>query len=69
MALKASHIIKKTGSTDGKSNKLGGGGRFKQMEHEGMSDKLIAWIGRRRHGAKKMAGMAAKGKERAGHEE
>jgi hypothetical protein len=62
--MKAADIIKKKGKTDGKSNKLGGGGRFKQMKNQGKSDALIAWIGRRRHGTKKMASMAKKGKER-----
>ena len=63
--MKASDVLKKKGETDGKSNKLGGGGRFKQMEKKGMSDKLIAWIGRRKHGAKAMAKMSAAGRERS----
>lgn len=69
MALQASDVLKKKGTTDGKSNRLGGGGRFKQMEKKGMSDALIAWIGDRRHGKKKMAKMAATGKKRAEHED
>lgn len=63
--MKASDVIKKKGKTDGKSNKLGGGGRFKQMEHEGMSDALISWIGRKRHGKGKMAAWSKKGHERS----
>lgn len=60
--MKASDFVKKKGKTDGKSNKFGGGGRFKQMENKGMSDALIAWIGRKNHGAKAMAKASAKGK-------
>lgn len=63
--MKAADVIKKSGKTDGKSNKYGGGGRFKQMEKKGMSDKLIAWIGQRNHGKKSMEEAAEKGKERA----
>lgn len=62
--MKASDVIKKKGKTDGKSNKLGKGGRFKQMEKKGMSDKLIAWIGNRKHGSKKMGEWAAKAKDK-----
>lgn len=65
MAVKAADFVKKTGKTDGKSNRLGGGGRFKQMEKQGKSDKLIAWIGDRRHGKKEMGKMAAAGRKRA----
>ena len=57
--------IKKTGTTDGKSNKLGGGGRFKQMTNSGMSPALAAYIGRAVHGKKKMAEMSAKGRKKA----
>lgn len=63
--MKASDVIEKKGKTDGKSNKLGGGGRFKQMEKKGMSDALIAWIGKRNHGEKKMASMSAAGRKHA----
>lgn len=52
---------KKTGSTDGQSNKLGGGGRFKQMTDSGMSPALAAFVGKKRYGAKAMSKMAAKG--------
>lgn len=54
---------KKTGETDGKSNRLGGGGRFKQMEKKGASPALAAFIGRKLYGKKKMAKMAAKGRK------
>lgn len=53
---------KKTGTFHGKSNKLGGGGRFAQMEAKGASPALAAFIGRKIYGKKKMAKMAAKGK-------
>lgn len=62
MAKYASDVIKKTGKTDGKSNKLGKGGRFKQMEKKGLSDKLTAWIGAKNHGSKKMHEWATKEK-------
>lgn len=55
--------IKKTGKFQGKSNKLGGGGRFKQLVAQGKSPALAAYIGRKKYGAKKMASMAAKGKK------
>ncbi len=55
--------IKKTGTFEGKSNKLGGGGRFKQLEAQGKSPALAAYIGRKKYGASKMASMAAKGKK------
>lgn len=51
---------KKTGSTDGQSNKLGGGGRFKQMTDKGVSPALASYIGRKKFGASAMAKMAAK---------
>lgn len=60
--MKASDIVRKSGKTDGKSNRFGGGGRTKQMENKGMGDKLIAWIGRKNHGAKAMAKVSAGGK-------
>ena len=46
--------LKKKGKTDGKSNKLGKGGRFKQMEDKGLSKKLVAWIGSKQHSSSKM---------------
>lgn len=54
--------IKKTGSFQGQSNRLGGGGRFAQMEAQGKSPALAAYIGRKIYGKKKMSKMAAKGK-------
>lgn len=69
MSLKAKDVLRKTGKTDGKSNRLGGGGRFRQMEKQGKSDALIAWIGDRRHGKKKMAKMAAAGRKRSAMED
>ena len=53
--------IKKTGKTDSEPNKLGGGGRFKQMEKKVGSPALAAWIGRKSLGAKKFNALAAKG--------
>lgn len=53
---------KKTGMTAGKSNALGGGGRFAQMEAKGASPALAAFIGRKMYGKKKMTKMASKGK-------
>jgi hypothetical protein len=54
--------IKKTGSFQGQPNKLGGGGRFKQMVAQGKSPALAAYIGKRRYGAKAMAKMSAAGR-------
>lgn len=56
---------KKTGTFQGKSNKLGGGGRFAQMEAKGASPALAAYIGRRLYGKKKMTKMASKGRKSA----
>jgi hypothetical protein len=55
--------MKKTGSFQGKSNAVGGGGRFAQMVASGKSPALAAFIGRKKYGVKKMARMAAKGKK------
>lgn len=44
---------KKTGTFKGKSNELGGGGRFAQLKAKGMSGALAAYIGRKKYGAKK----------------
>lgn len=60
-----SDTTEKTGSFQGKSNKLGGGGRFAQLEDKGMSGGLAAAIGRKLYGKKKMSKMAAKGKKSA----
>lgn len=50
--------IKKTGTFKGKSNKLGGGGRFAQLEAKGVSPALAATIGRKLYGSKRMSKMA-----------
>lgn len=54
--------LKKTGTTDGKPNKLGGGGRFQQLENQGKSPALAAYIGRKKLGKKTFQALAAKGK-------
>lgn len=66
--------IKTTGKFHGKSNKLGGGGRFAQVvakmpKNMPLSEKkaIAAKQGRAKYGAKKMASMAAKGRERASY--
>lgn len=59
-ALNPKKPIKKTGKFQGKSNKLGGGGRFKQMIAKGKSPALAATIGRKKYGAKKMAAISHK---------
>lgn len=53
--------MKKTGKTDGKSNKLGGGGRFQQMLNKGKSPALAAYIGRKMYGKKKMSQLSSQG--------
>jgi len=69
-AKKTGQSIKTTGSYKGKSNKLGGGGRFAQMT-EKLKGKVsnpkavAASIGRKKYGAKKMASMAAAGRKRS----
>ena len=50
-----------------KSMKPGGGGRFAAMVASGKSPALAAYIGRKKFGAKRMAKMAAHGRERAAH--
>ncbi len=57
--------IKKTGKFQGKSNKLGGGGRFKQMVAQGKSPALAAYIGRKSLGKAKFQKLAAAGRKRA----
>jgi len=57
--------LKKTGKTKGKSNKLGGGGRFQQLVDQGKSPALAAYIGRKALGAKKFNHLAALGRSRA----
>jgi hypothetical protein len=63
-------MLKKTGKTKGHSNKLGGGGRFKQMEDKlkgKVSDPaaVAASIGRKSLGKDKFQKLAAKGRKRA----
>jgi hypothetical protein len=48
-----------------KKPKLGSGERFKAMTDKGMSPALVASIGRKKYGKKKMAKMAAAGRRRA----
>lgn len=64
MAKTAADVIKKKGKTDGKSNKLGKGGRVKQMEDKGLSPKLAAWIGDKVHGKANMSKWAAKDRKK-----
>jgi len=45
--------------------RLGSGARFKALTRKGMSPALAAHIGRKRHGAAKMAKMSAAGRKRA----
>ena len=64
MASSKSAPLKHTGSTDGKSNALGGGGRAQQLKNRGMSGALIGYIGRKKYGASAMAKMSAAGRAR-----
>ena len=61
--------IKTTGAYKGKSNKLGGGGRFAQVAAKAgggaKGAAIAAAMGRRKYGAAKMASMAAAGRRRA----
>lgn len=57
--------VKKTGTFQGHSNKLGGGGRFRQLEAKGASPALAAYIGRKLYSKKKFQAMASAGKKRA----
>lgn len=61
--------IKTTGSYKGKSNKLGGGGRFAQLTAKAGGGKKGAAIadaaGNKKYGKSKMSKMAAAGKKRA----
>lgn len=54
-------VIKKIGSTDGKPNKLGGGGRFAQLA-KATSPALAAFIGRKKYGNTGMKKLIMKGK-------
>ena len=68
-------MIKKTGKTGNKSNKLGGGGRFQQVVDKIMAShpkggikeaKAVAAIaGRKALGAKKFNKLAVAGRKRA----
>lgn len=63
--------VKKTGKYKGKSNKLGGGGRFKQIEDKARASgasnpgAVAAAIGRKKYGKKRFQQMAAAGRRRA----
>lgn len=60
--------LKTSGSYKGKSNKLGGGGRFAQLAAKAGGGKkgaaIAAMAGRKKYGAKKMESMASKGRSR-----
>ena len=65
-------MAKSAGTYKGKSMKLGGGGRFAKgkdkLKSEGYSDAMagavMATMGRKKYGEKKMAKMAKAGKAR-----
>lgn len=61
--------LKKTGKFQGKSNKLGGGGRFAQIAAKAgggaKGAAIAAAAGRAKYGNKKMTAMATKGKKKA----
>lgn len=54
---------KKTGTFHGKSNRLGGGGRFAQLEAKGISPALAAYIGNKKYGTEKMSKIAHKARK------
>ena len=56
--------IKTKVSFHGKSNKLGGGGRFAQLLAKGVPAGVAANMGRKKYGKKRFQAMAAKGKKR-----
>lgn len=68
--MKKSKGLKKTGKTNGKSNKLGGGGRFAQLAKKAgggaKGKRIAAAIGRKKYGNKKFAKMSAAGRKRKG---
>jgi hypothetical protein len=64
-SFKMAKALKHTGKFEGKSNKLGGGGRFKQLVAQGKSPALAAYIGRKSLGKAKFQNLAAKGLRRA----
>ncbi len=61
--------VKTTGTYKGKSNKLGGGGRFAQVAAKAGGGKkgaaIAAIAGMKKYGKTKMAKMASAGKKRA----
>lgn len=65
--------IKRTGKFHGKSNSLGGGGRFAQVEARAAASgaknpgAVAAMVGRRSLGKAKFQALAAKGRKRASH--
>ncbi len=59
--------LKHTGTFKGSSNRLGGGGRFKQLVAQGKSPALAAYIGRKSLGKAKFQKLAVKGRERAAY--
>lgn len=72
MLKKKTKGIKTTGKSFGKSNKLGGGGRFAQVKHAVSGKKgvynpagLAAYIGRKSLGKAKFQKLAAQGKKHA----
>lgn len=60
--------IKTSGTYKGRSNKLGGGGRFAQVAAKAGGGKkgaaIAAIVGRKKYGKKKMTSMATKGRKR-----
>jgi hypothetical protein len=61
--MKPSQVIKTSGKFNGKSNKLGGGGRSAQLKAKGLNGAEIAAIGRNKYGNKGFAKLSAKGKK------
>ncbi len=63
--------VRTTGTYKGKSNKLGGGGRFAPVEAKAAAGgaknpaAVAAAVGRKKYGAKKMSAMATVGRKRA----
>lgn len=64
MKKKSKKGLKKTGKFEGKSDNLGGGGRFKQLVAQGKSPALAAFIGRKSLGKARFQKLAAKGKKK-----
>ncbi len=59
---KSKTTVKTTGSTNGKSNSLGQGGRAQQLKNKGLSGAIIGMIGRKKYGAKAMGKWSAAGR-------